>query len=119
MGLKRIGFILSLCLIAFTVHAEEDVHVVPLRYIATGNTVTVATPGTAVQLDTASQSVSSCAIKASTTNTGNIYIGDSTVSNQWWFLDAGEGLELDIQDPSEIYIDADTADDKVRYVCVK
>lgn len=115
IGRLSIGILIALSL-AFS---DADVHVVPLTFIATGNTVTVTTAGTAVQLDTTSQEVSVCSVKAFTTNTGDMYVGDSRVSNQWYFLDAGEGLDLDIHDPSEIWIDADISGEGVKYVCTK
>ena len=67
---------------------------------------TVTTAGTAEQLASTS-TIKSIAIKALASNTGIIYVGNSGVdSTNGYELEAGEGITLLIDDPSDIYIDS-------------
>jgi len=66
---------------------------------------TVTTAGTSVQLP--ANTAKSITVKASTTNTGIIYVGGSTVSASNGFpLYAGDTVSLDISNTSVIWIDA-------------
>lgn len=95
----------------------------------TGSVVTVASAGTAEQIDSTQIPVTSIFIEASDTNTGNIYIGDSTVSSSDGIpLAAGQSLSLgsdmiprqaDELYLSDLYIDADTNGNEARISYIK
>lgn len=66
---------------------------------------TVTTAGTQVQL--ASNGCKSVTVKAKTTNTGNIFVGDLSVDSSTGFiLSAGESLSLDISNTDKLWIDS-------------
>lgn len=121
MGLAGIRWtiLLLLCFLPLGVlSAEQDVHVVPLDYVATGGTKNVTTAGTAEALATTT-TVSSCLLRARSTNTGNVYVGDSSVDSTWPYLRARDTFTADIGDPAEVFLDVDTNGEGVTYVCLK
>ena len=99
-------------------YAVEQVDIRPLNRIVTFGQNTIGTAGTAEVLG-ATQNVKSCSMRANTGNTGNLYIGDSTVdSANGRILDASDPLDLDIDSTDDIYIDADTDGDGYSYICI-
>jgi hypothetical protein len=80
---------------------------------------TVASSGTAEALG-ASLVTKSIYIRAKTANTGNVYIGDSSVdktSSQQVILSAGSAVSMDIGNRSSVYVDADVNTEGVDYLC--
>ena len=76
----------------------------------------VASAATAVQL-TANAKRGYLIIKAKTSNTNNIYVGDSSVAAaNGYILAAGEAVAVGSDNLSEWYIDADTNGEGVTFV---
>lgn len=86
-------------------------------YSILGNGVkTVPTAGTAVQLST-SVSIKTVTIRAYSTNTGIIYVGDSSVTSANGFqLSPQETVSLDIANLSTIWLNASANNDGVSYI---
>lgn len=79
---------------------------------------TVTTAGTRVTL-ASSQAVKSVTIKALSTNTGIIYVGDTSVASTNGFqLSPGETLSLDIANLNTVNLDASVSGESVTYVGV-
>lgn len=79
---------------------------------------TIASAGTAEVL-AASTTTKSVALKALHGNSNMIYVGKSDVdSTNGFVLDAGEGLVLEVDNLTDIYIDADTSSDGVSYIAI-
>jgi len=77
---------------------------------------TVATAGTQEAL-ASSQAVKSVTIKALSTNTGLIYVGDSSVSSTTGLqLSAGDSVSLDIANLATVYIDSAVNGEGVSYL---
>ena len=59
-------------------------------------------------------------IKADDDNTGNVYIGkDNTVSTTTGFrLNAGQGITIEVDDASKIWLVADAGSQKVHWIAV-
>lgn len=77
----------------------------------------VTTAGTRVQLP--SQACKAVSIAAKPANTGNVYLGDSSVTSaNGRILDAGDTIDLAIDDLSRLYIDADTDGEGISYLWV-
>tara|TARA_Y100000310_G_scaffold181482_1_gene181436 strand:+ start:845 stop:1183 length:339 start_codon:yes stop_codon:yes gene_type:complete len=80
---------------------------------------TVAAAGTAEAL-AGSTSILGVTIKALRTNTGNIYVGDSSVdSTNGFVLRRGSSVFLAFDNLADIYIDADTSGEGVSYIAVE
>lgn len=80
------------------------------------NKKTVTTAGNRVAL-ASSQAVRSVCIKALITNTGYIYVGDSSLSSTNGFqLLAGDTVSLDISNLNTIYIDSSVSGEGVTYI---
>lgn len=78
---------------------------------------TVTTAGTAEALGVSTTLYSDLRIRALTTNTGNAYVGGSTVTAATGFpLGSGEEVTVRISDLSSIYIDVDTDGEGVAYI---
>lgn len=82
---------------------------------------TVATAGTAVQLSSTNvPDMSGVYIKALSTNTGSVYIGndgaDDVTSSNGYELEAGESIFINESLLSKIYVDAANNGDKVAYL---
>jgi hypothetical protein len=77
------------------------------------NTVPVPTAGTPVAI-AGSVSIKRITLKAYGTNTGKIYVGDSTT--QYLELEAGESIDINIDNLSKVWIDADVNAEGVTYI---
>ena len=98
--------------------AATEVDLKPLKRVAAHGQNT-ATAGTE-EIIGASTVVSSCCVNALPTNTGYVYIGDSsTSSSDGYVLAAGDPLCLDVDDPADIYYDVDTTGEGVSFICVR
>ena len=83
------------------------------------NSQTVTTAGIAVQLTTTSTPCKKVVITANGANTGNIFVGGSTIaSGRGKSLVPLQDIELWIDDLSKIYIDASVGGEGVHYVYV-
>jgi hypothetical protein len=79
---------------------------------------TVTTSGTRVAL-AASQSVKSLSIKALSSNTGTIYVGDSSVTSANGFrLLANESVSIDLANLNTVNIDSSVNGEGVCYIGV-
>jgi hypothetical protein len=82
--------------------------------------VTVTTAGTRVQITSSDITAVAVVIQALPTNTGNIFVGDSTVaSTNGLILTPGDIIVIDPEEENElnlsdVYVDAATNADKVR-----
>lgn len=80
---------------------------------------TVESAGTPVQLIATSTPILSVTIKALDDNAGNIYVGGASVSaTTGYVLGAGDAVSLDVDDLSDVYIDAANDDDGVSFIYV-
>lgn len=78
---------------------------------------TVTTAGTRVALGSSAALLTGITIKALNTNTGNIFVGSSTVSSSnGALLRAGESLFLEIADVATVNIDASVSGEGVTYL---
>lgn len=86
-------------------------------YSILGNGVqTVSTAGTRVQLSS-STAIKTVTIRAYSTNTGLIYVGDSSVTSANGFqLSPQETVSLDIANLSSIWLDAESNNSGVSYI---
>jgi len=81
------------------------------------NQFTVATAGTAVQLQSSANL--SLTIKALAGNTGLIYVGDSSVDSSNGFeLSAGDSVSIAVSQNNLIWIDASVSGEKVCVIAV-
>lgn len=79
---------------------------------------TVTTAGTRVTL-ASSQAVKSVTIKALSTNTGIIYVGDTSVASTNGFqLSAGETISMDIANLNTVNLDSSVSGESVTYIGV-
>lgn len=77
----------------------------------------VTTAGTRVALTTTQALVSGVTVKAKSTNTGIIYVGNSTVSSSNGFrLSASAEIFLEIADLATVYLDASVNGEGVSYI---
>lgn len=86
----------------------------------TGGSKTVTTSGTAVALGT-TLAIKSVYVRAKSTNTGNIYLGDSSVdvaTSKQVILAANDFVTIEIADRASLYIDSDVNGEGVDYLCV-
>lgn len=96
----------------------NKVDIVPLSRIITTGQKNVTTAGTAEVLASASN-IKSIAIKAKSTNTGNIFVGTSTVSSTTgYILTANETVTLDLDSTSDIYINSSVSGEGVSYIAI-
>lgn len=80
---------------------------------------TVATAGTAVQLSTTDTPCKKVEIYALATNTGNVFVGGTTVSSaRGAVLEQARSVVLWIDNLNKIYVDAASSADGVSYVYV-
>jgi len=116
---KRI-LLLVVCLmmVSQVVCAGQRVEVESANTIISGQTTTNA--ATRVQVSATSTSISSISVKALSTNTGLVYVGDVTVdSSNGRELQAGESVDIDITNLNLIYIDVSVNGEGISYVAVK
>jgi hypothetical protein len=79
---------------------------------------TVASAGTAEVLGVAT-AIQGVLIQALSTNTGNVYVGDSNVdSTNGYVLSRNASVAFDIDNLNDIYIDVDTNGEGVSYLIV-
>lgn len=80
-------------------------------------TQTVSSAGTAVAIATSQTLSNGVTIKASASNTGVIYVGNSSVSSSNGLpLTAGESIPVAIDDLAKVYIDADVSGEGIEYI---
>lgn len=80
---------------------------------------TVTTAGTRVQISTTSRPVTGVIIRALSTNTGTIYVGNATVASSNGFpLLMGEAISIPINNLNKVYIDSSVNGEGVRYIAV-
>lgn len=78
----------------------------------------VTTAGTRVTL-ASSQAIKSVTIKALSTNTGIIYVGDTSVSSSNGYqLSAGESVSMDIANLNTVNLDSSVSGESVTYIGV-
>jgi len=78
---------------------------------------TVAAAGTAEALAGSQALTSGVLVKALSTNTGNVYVGDASVdSADGLLLAPSEEVFLEIDNLDEVYIDVDTNGEGVSYI---
>lgn len=92
--------------------------------LKTGSVVNVPASGTRVALSSTELKSSNIVVQAASGNTNKIYVGDSTVTaTNGISLEPGQTINVtgdvrrgggDEYDLSDIFVDADTNDDKVR-----
>ena len=96
--------------------SEYPVTIYPATAIGDGKK-TVTTAGTAVQLTTTSTPAKMVRITANGANTGNIFVGGSTIdSTRGKQLVTLQDIQLEIDDLSKVYIDASVNGEGVTYV---
>lgn len=79
--------------------------------------VTVTTAGTRVQLSGTSKPSKAVVIRALETNTGLVYVGDSTVaSTNGHRLSPGESVGLEIADLTNVYLDSAVNGEGISYL---
>lgn len=80
---------------------------------------TVTTAGTAVAIGSGGVKARNITVRALSGNTGDIYLGSSTVSSTDGFpLSPGEVITVPAGDLNDYYIDAETSGDKIRYIAI-
>jgi len=96
---------------------DVDVTSMPVATAVVNGHKTVTTAGTAVSLTPTTSFQHTLTVKALKANTGDIYVGTSTVSSSNGFeLDAGEEVTFTIADPSNIYIDSSVNGEGVSFI---
>lgn len=92
------------------------------------NSVTVSSSGTRVAFTTAPTPLKSILIHANSGNSGNVYVGDSSVTtSNCPPLRTGDSLEIEFRESAEetagdlmdFYVDADNNNDGVTYLIVQ
>jgi hypothetical protein len=97
---------------------DFGVSIYPADEIGDGSQ-TVTTAGTRVQLTTIITPCRKVLITANGANSGNIWVGGSTVANgRGKQLVPLQDIEIEIDDLSKIYIDASVSSEGVHYVYV-
>ena len=101
-----------------TSFAADNVNINPNTGIQSTGQTAVAAAGTAVQVG--GGHIASVLIKANADNTGNVFIGLSSVhSTNGLILVPGEFVSMDVSDLGAVYVDAATNDDGVSYLATK
>lgn len=91
------------------------VNILPYTILGNGKT-TVTTAGTRVPL-AASTASTSITIRALSTNTGLIYVGNSSVSSSNGFqLSARETVSMDLDNLAKVFIDSSVNGEGVTYI---
>ena len=97
--------------------AKWTKYLIPTAPISGQKSVTTA--GTAVALASSTEIIS-VVIKAKSGNTGNIYVGDSTVdSSTGYILGPGDAVSFDMTDLAAVYIDSDVNGEGVSWLAVQ
>ena len=99
--------------------ADKDRRIIS-RVSSTINYGQVTVGTSAVQLTTSSTSLNfGVVIKADPNNSGNVYVGDSSVStSNGYLLTPGEGIAFEIDDASKVWLVADADNQKVYWLGV-
>lgn len=96
---------------------DVDVTSLPLGATVYNGQKYVATAGTQVALASSQAITHSVTIMAQAGNSGNIYIGDSSVSSiTGYILDAGDTIELKIANLATVYVDSSVSGEGVHYI---
>lgn len=75
--------------------------------------------GTELQLSATSVPIKSVSVKALTTNTGIVYVGNSSVTSaNGYELKAGEAIDIDINNLTGVYFDVSVNGEGVSYIGV-
>jgi len=97
---------------------EYPITVYPADAIGDGS-ATVTTAGTRVQLTTTATPCKKVRITANGANTGNIFVGGSTIaSGRGKSLVPLQDVEIEIDDLSKVYLDSSVNGEGVHYVYV-
>ena len=95
---------------------KVDINSQPIPSTVYNGQKTVTTAGTAEAL-ASSTAVKSVVIKALYSNTGKVYVGDSSVgSGNGFELEPGDAVGIEIDDLSKIYIDVEVSGEGVSYI---
>ena len=96
---------------------DVDVTSMPMATTLRNGQKYVTTAGTQVALASSTAIYHSVTIMAQAGNSGNIYIGDSSVSSSnGYILDAGDTIEIQIANLSTIYVDSSVNGEGVSYI---
>ena len=120
MKRKILSFIATM-LVAVAAYAASDVNLVPLTRISGHNQKTVTTAGTEQRLSATSILCSSIVVKALSTNTGLIYVGNSSsvASTNGFVLSASESIAMDIDNVQDVWIDSSVNAEGVSWIAIK
>ena len=95
----------------------QDVTVVAGTTIYNGQT-TIGVAGSAAVVKSTT-TIKSITVKALVTNTGIVYVGDSSVDNtNGYELEAGESISLDVSDTASVYVDVSVNGEGVSYIAI-
>lgn len=115
---KTVIALCVMCMICATSLAQQRVKIPPATVILSGQTTTNA--GTRVQLSATSTGITSVSVKALSTNTGIVYVGDVTVdSSNGRELQTGESIDIDISNLNLVYIDVSVNSEGVSYAGIR
>lgn len=93
----------------------NGVTILPYSILGNGKTI-VTTSGTRVQLSS-STATTTITIRALSTNTGIIYVGNSSVSSSNGFqLSPQETISVDLSNLSNVWLDASVSGEGVTYI---
>ncbi len=96
---------------------DVDVTSVPRASAISNGKKTVTTAGGAEALAASTSMTHDVSIKALAANTGNVYVGSSSVdSTNGYVLDAGESVVITIDNLATVYLDVDTNGEGVTYI---
>ncbi len=118
LGNWKKGLIVVLLLsISTYAYAIQKVEGVPARKILNEQVTTNA--GTAVQISSTSTPIKAISIKALSTNTGIVYVGDADVdSSNGRELEAGESIDIDIDNLTKVWIDVSVNGEGVSFAAI-
>ena len=84
--------------------------------IYNGHTTTNAGTAVVVKADT---DIKALSIKALATNTGDVYVGDSSVDNtNGYILSADEGVDMNVNNTNVVYIDVEVNGEGICYLAL-
>ena len=96
---------------------DVDVTSMPLASAIQNGQTYVTTAGTQVALASSQAITHSDTIMSQSSNSGKIYIGDSSVSSiTGYILDAGDTIELKIANLATVYVDSSVNGEGVHYI---
>lgn len=96
---------------------DVDVVSITLPTAIYNGQTSVTTAGTGVALASSQAILSGVTIKAKSTNTGFIYVGNSSVSSSNGFrLSAGDTIFVEVANLSTVYIDSSVSGEGVSYI---